>query len=216
MPGGFITFEGGEGAGKSTQIRRLAKHIEDKGYSVLITREPGGCPAAEDLRTLLVSGDGERWDHVSEAFLHYVARREHLLRSLLPALKEGQFVLCDRFIDSTLAYQGYGHQLGRDRVEEVARCVLADINAKDWTPDLTLILDLPIEEGLQRADSRAGSENRYESLTLAFHERVRRGFLEIAAAEPDRCKVIKASMSADAVAQAIITQAGARFSELGP
>ena len=209
MRGRFITFEGGEGAGKSTQIVRLASYLSGRGIDALMTREPGGCAAAEDIRTMLVTGDGARWDPLSEALLHYTARREHLLRTVAPALEEGKWVLCDRFSDSTLAYQGYGHGLGADRIRQIDSLVLGDLASYLVRPDLTLILDLPVDAGLERAMRRAGGETRYEGLARDFHEKVRQGFLAIAAAAPDRCVVIDARGAPDEVA-VLIREAVAR------
>jgi dTMP kinase len=196
--GRFITLEGGEGAGKSTQIARLKAWLETRGRSVLATREPGGSPGAEMIRKLLVEGPVERWDGTTEALLHFAARREHLRSTIWPALRRGTWVLSDRFADSTLAYQGYGHGIDRAVFEQLYRLAVGD-----FRPDLTLILDLPVEQGLKRAESRRGSETRYESLPADFHARVRTGFLEIAAREPKRCVVIDATGGIDATAQAI-------------
>ena len=196
--GRFITLEGGEGAGKSTQIAHLKAFLEKQGRSVLTTREPGGAPGAEMVRKLLVEGPAERWDGVTEALLHFAARREHLRSTVWPALKRGDWVVSDRFADSTLAYQGYGHGIDRTLLDK-----LYGIAVGDFRPDLTLILDLPVEAGLARASARRGNETRYESLPRDFHERVRRGFLDIAAAEPDRCLVIDATAGVEAVASAI-------------
>ena len=196
--GRFITLEGGEGAGKSTQIARLKEFLEKRGRAVVTTREPGGAPGAEMVRKLLVEGPVERWDGVTEALLHFAARREHLRSTVWPALKRGEWVVSDRFADSTMAYQGYGHGIDRALLDK-----LYGIAVGDFRPDLTLILDLPVEAGLARASARRGNETRYESLPLDFHERVRRGFLDIAATEPDRCAVIDATSDVDAVASAI-------------
>lgn len=193
--GTFITFEGGEGAGKSTQVRRLADRLEAAGHQVTATREPGGAAGAEEIRRLLVTGAADRWTPMAEALLHFAARADHLARTVRPALARGTWVLSDRFADSTMAYQGYGHELGREAIETLHRLVVGDTN-----PDLTLILDLPAEVGLARAAARAGHENRYEEMDLAFHERLRNAFLDIAAREPDRCAVIDASRAPDAVA----------------
>ena len=204
MRGRFITFEGGEGAGKSTQISRLSAYLsQERGIEVVATREPGGCPSAEDIRDLLVKGDGGRWDPTSEALLHYVARREHIMGKVGPALKRGCWVLSDRFSDSTKAYQGHGQELGARRIADIEALVLGDLPEHLSRPDLTLILDLPVEQGLARAKGRAGDEDRYEGLALAFHDRVRQAFLGIAEAEPDRCRVIDASGSADDVESAV-------------
>ena len=196
--GRFITLEGGEGAGKSTQIARLKTFLEKQGRAVVTTREPGGAPGAEMVRKLLVEGPAERWDGVTEALLHFAARREHLRSTVWPALKRNDWVVSDRFADSTMAYQGYGHGIDRTLLDK-----LYGIAVGDFRPDLTLILDLPVEAGLARASARRGNETRYESLPRDFHERVRKGFLDIAAAEPARCAVIDATADVDAVASAI-------------
>jgi dTMP kinase len=196
--GRFITLEGGEGAGKSTQIARLKAWLEGRGHRVTATREPGGSPGAEMIRKLLVEGPVERWDGTTEALLHFAARREHLRSTVWPALKRGDWVVSDRFADSTLAYQGYGHGIERKIFDQ-----LYEVAAGSFRPDLTIILDLPIEIGLKRAAERRGSETRYESLPHDFHVRVRSGFLEIAAREPGRCIVIDATGTVDAIAQAI-------------
>ena len=194
----FITLEGGEGAGKSTQVGRLKELVEKRGHKCIATREPGGAPGAEMVRKLLVEGPVERWDGVTEALLHFAARREHLRTTVLPAITSGTWVVSDRFADSTMAYQGYGH--GADRA---MLGTLYDIAVGDFRPDLTLILDLPVEIGLKRAAQRRGKETRYESLPVDFHERVRAGFLDIATADPERCVVIDATAGIDEIAQAI-------------
>ncbi len=202
--GKFITLEGGEGGGKSTQARRLAAFLEGKGCKVLLTREPGGSPGAEDIRKLLVSGEPGRWDAMTEALLHTAARRDHLQRTVYPAIESGLWVISDRFVDSTVAYQGYGHELGAERIFELHR-----IANGGFMPDLTLILDLPVEEGLLRANSRGGGEDRYERMKLDFHHRLRQGFQDIAARQPDRCKIVNAALNVDAVAaqiQVIVSQ----------
>ncbi|MBE9605951.1 dTMP kinase [Acetobacteraceae bacterium H6797] len=195
MTGRFITLEGGEGAGKSTQARRLAEWLSASGLPVLRTREPGGTPGAEAIRELaLFRGP---WDPVAEAMLMFAARREHVAKMIRPALKAGIWVVCDRFADSTLAYQGYG--LGLDH--GVWRR-LADLALEGLTPDLTLVLDLPVEAGMARAEAR-GANNRFEMLGTDFHQRVRDGFLAIAEAEPERCAVIDARAGLDEVWSAI-------------
>jgi len=196
--GRFITLEGGEGAGKSTQIARLADWLKARGREVVTTREPGGAPGAEMIRKLLVEGPAERWDGTTEALLHFAARRDHLRLTVWPALKRGAWVISDRFADSTRAYQGYGHGLD---LTMLAR--LHEIAIDGFRPDLTLILDLPIETGLARAVARRSAETRYESLPRDFHERVHDGFAEIAKSEPVRCAIIDASRDIEAVAAAI-------------
>ena len=184
----FITIEGGEGAGKSTQIELLAAALKGAGVSVRSTREPGGSPGAEQIRKLLVTGETDRWDPMTEALLHFAARREHLQNVVRPSLEAGHWVLSDRFADSTMAYQGYGHGLGREAIEALYALVLGD-----FAPDLTLILDLPVELGLERALARRDGEDRYEGFGQAFHERLRAAFHGIAKREPGRCALIDAS-----------------------
>ena len=204
--GRFITLEGGEGAGKSTQISRLKAWLEGRGHRVTATREPGGSPGAEMIRKLLVEGPTERWDGTTEALLHFAARREHLRSTVWPALQRGDWVISDRFADSTLAYQGYGHGLGRPIFEQLYALAVGN-----FRPDLTIVLDLPVETGLARAAARRGSETRYESLPRDFHERVRAAFLEIARAEPGRCVVIDATAGIEAIADAIADAARHRL-----
>jgi dTMP kinase len=204
--GRFITLEGGEGAGKSTQITRLKGWLEGRGRTVVATREPGGSPGAEMIRKLLVEGPVERWDGRTEALLHFAARREHLRSIVWPALKRGDWVISDRFADSTLAYQGYGHGVDRRIFDELYKVAVGD-----FRPDLTLILDLPIETGLLRAAARRGAETRYESLPRDFHARVRAGFLEIATQDPKRCVMIDATADIDTTAAAIARVVGERL-----
>lgn len=197
--GCFITLEGGEGGGKSTQAKMLAADLQAKGYDVLLTREPGGSPGAEAIRGLLLQGDVGRWDGITETLLHYAARRDHVEKTVRPAMAAGKIVISDRFADSTMAYQGYGHGLGRETVAGIHQAVLGD-----FAPDLTLILDLPVEVGLARAMGRpdmkkSAAEDRYERMGREFHERLRQGFLEIARREPRRCKVVDAGRDIAAI-----------------
>ena len=196
--GKFITLEGGEGAGKSTQARLLAAWLGEKGISVALTREPGGTPGAEEIRNLLVTGAVGRWDSLTETLLHYAARREHMVRLILPTLDAGQWIICDRFIDSTTAYQGYGQGIDLGVIARLRETVLGDL-----APDLTLILDVSPETRRARTAARPGNEDRYERMNEAFHDRVRAGFHAIAAAEPERCAVIAADQEIDAVSAAI-------------
>jgi dTMP kinase len=193
--GKFITLEGGEGAGKSTQIARLVAYLRDAGIDVVATREPGGAPGAEAIRTLLVEGEPGRWTPLTEALLHSAARADHLARTVRPALAAGKWVVCDRFTDSTLAYQGFGHGLDAAKLR-----ALNDLVTDGLTPDLTLILDLPVVEGLARAGGRPGAEDRYERMGHDFHDRLRQGFLAIARTDPARCAVIDSTADVDIVA----------------
>lgn len=196
--GRFITLEGGEGAGKSTQTRRLQERLKSDGLDVVVTREPGGSEGAEEVRNLLVSGSVDRWDAVSEAMLHFVARRDHLLRLIEPALAKGMWVISDRFTDSTIAYQGYGQGGDLKVLDAVRRIAIGD-----FAPDMTLLLDLAPEGGLARAASRDNETSRYDRMGLAMHERLRVGFLALAAAEPERIAVVDASSAEDDVADRI-------------
>jgi len=205
-PGRFISFEGGEGAGKSTQARRLAAALEKRGISCVITREPGGSPGAEEIRSLLVNGDPGRWEALTETLLLYAARADHVARTIRPAMEEGRWVLCDRFADSSWAYQGAGRGLDRETVRRIEAVAIGD-----FKPDLTFVLDLPAEEGLKRANARASTESRFEQFDIGFHERLRQAFLDIAKRAPDRCRVIDASADENTVAQAIWKAAAARF-----
>jgi dTMP kinase len=197
--GRFITLEGGEGAGKSTQTKRLGLALDTVGIDAVITREPGGAPAAENIRALLVDGDVDRWTPMSEALLNYAARLEHMRHTISPALDAGKWVISDRFADSTMAYQGYGHQLGADRIAELHTLTLGD-----FLPDLTIVLDIPVEAGLARAGDRVGGGERYERMDEAFHQRLRDGFIEIARGDPDRCAIFDASGDIDAVQAGIL------------
>ena len=186
--GKFITIEGGEGAGKSTQVRLLTEALGRAGVPVRVTREPGGgSPGGEAIRRLLLEGEGERWDAISEALLLVAARRDHVIRVIAPALAEATWVVSDRFADSTLAYQGYGKGIPLDQLAALHRFAL-----DDFAPDLTLILDLSVEIGLARAAMRSTAD-RFERLDQEFHQRLRRGFREIASSNSTRCVLIDAS-----------------------
>jgi dTMP kinase len=197
--GKFITLEGGEGAGKSTQQKRLLEELSRAGKDTLGTREPGGAKGADEIRRLLVNGTTDRWDATSEALLMIAARRSHLVETVWPALQAGKWVVCDRFVDSTTAYQGYGGALALDQLAALHRLI-----ADDFMPDLTFILDVPVEIGLKRAAKRHGGEARFEGKGLDYHERVREGFLTIAAHDQQRCVVIDASREPDAVTAEIL------------
>jgi dTMP kinase len=192
--GRFISLEGGEGAGKSTQARRLAERLAD-GREAVLTREPGGSAGAEAIRGLLVEGEADRWSAVSETLLMYAARRDHIERLIEPALERGAWVICDRFLDSTRAYQGAAGGAPMALITALELDVVGAV-----TPDLTLILDMPVEAGLARAAGRAGGEGRFESKGHSFHTRLRQAFLDIAAREPERCAVLSAEGDLDTVA----------------
>lgn len=208
--GRFISLEGGEGAGKSTQAKRLAAKLSAQGIEALLTREPGGTPGAEAIRGLLVSGDTARWDAITETLLHFAARREHVEKAVKPALARGAWVITDRFADSTMAYQGYAGGAGRKTVAALQTLVLGG-----FQPDLTLILDLPVEVGLRRARSRMegqmAAEDRYERMGEAFHHSLRAAFHEIAAQEPQRCRIVDAGGNIDDVAAALWQAVAATF-----
>ncbi len=194
-PGRFISFEGGEGAGKSTQVVLLGDRLRAAGHDVIATREPGGAPGAMDIRRLLVEGAVDRWEPFSELLLHNAARHEHVQKTIAPALAAGKWVICDRFTDSTMAYQGHAQNVDRDMVARINRAAAGDV----W-PDLTIVLDLAVADGLARAQGRRDVENRYERMGTAFHERIRGAFLDITKAEPGRCAVIEAAGDVDQVA----------------
>ena len=198
QPGFFISFEGGDGAGKSTQIKLLAERLQKTGHEVIVTREPGGSPGGEMIRALLVSGDKDRWSPMTEALLMIAARRDHLEKTILPALARGAVVITDRFADSTMAYQGLAGDLGYETVAQLHQIAIGG-----QEPELTVILDVPIEEGLKRAGDRSGNETRFESKGAEYQARVRDAFTEIARNNPNRCVIIPASDAIEIVADAI-------------
>jgi len=202
VPPRFITFEGGEGGGKSTQLRLLVEALRKTGETVVATREPGGAPGAEEIRRLLVEGEPGRWSPEAEALLHFAARAEHLDSVIRPALAAGQWVICDRFADSTMAYQGFGQGVDRTWLKQLRMHVVGATE-----PGLTLILDLPATTGL----GRSSAQQRYERMGRGFHERLREGFRAIAAEEPDRCLVIDAGRPIEAVAAEIRSAVQDRF-----
>jgi dTMP kinase len=205
-PARFITLEGGEGAGKSTQAKRLAASLEARGISCIVTREPGGSPGAEDIRKLLVRGEQEKWDPQTETLLLFAARADHVARSIRPALDKGIWVICDRFIDSTYAYQGVGRGVPIEFIAELERLVL-----HGFKPDLTLILDLPVDIGLSRATARGADETRFEQFDRDFHSRLRMAFFDLVRNEPSRCVLIDAGRSADDVASEIWRAVATRY-----
>ncbi|MDB5649873.1 MAG: dTMP kinase [Hyphomicrobiales bacterium] len=198
--GRFITFEGGEGAGKSTQVRKLVAALQARGIETVATREPGGSPNAEALREALLAGLVAPLGPAAEALVFSAARIDHLDKLIRPALARGAFVVCDRFADSTRAYQGASGKLADSFIDG-----LEAITVGDTQPDLTLILDLPVEEGLARASKRrgGGEVDRFEAEDVSFHRALRQSFLAIAAAHPERCVVIDATQPMDIVAAGI-------------
>ncbi|MGJ4881443.1 MULTISPECIES: dTMP kinase [unclassified Bradyrhizobium] len=198
--GRFVTFEGGEGAGKSTQIKMLADHLQKEGVRVVLTREPGGSPGAEIMRHLVLSGMGKLLGPEAETLLFAAARDDHVRNVILPALNQGSWVLCDRFFDSTRAYQGSQGKVAPDVLNAMQRVTIGDLK-----PDLTLILDVPVEIGLQRAGARrgAGTPDRFEGEDIKFHKGLRDAFHKIAAEDPRRCVLIDATASAETVSQLV-------------
>ena len=205
-PARFITLEGGEGAGKSTQAKKLVAALKKRGIASVSTREPGGSPGAEEIRNLIVHGEPGRWDTLTETLLIFAARADHVHRTIKPALAGKKWVVCDRFTDSTFAYQGAGRGLDRETIRRLDALVL-----HDFRPDLTLILDLPVEIGLARTMSRRQGATRFEKFDVDFHERLRQAFLSIARRNHDRCVVIDATQSANHVAEAIWNAVAKRF-----
>lgn len=206
----FITLEGGDGTGKSTQIKLLQQALSAASVDVLTTREPGGTDQAERIRNLLVQNNGSYYDPLTEALLLFAARREHLTEKIWPALERGQWVISDRFADSTRAFQGYGMGLDMQVIENLYQHV-----AGKFQPDLTFIFDIDPEAGLKRSMKRlkdnAITEDRYERMGLPFHQRLRNGFLEIAKKFPERCVVIDAAQDVQAVHQQVLKVVEQRF-----
>lgn len=202
-PGYFITLEGIDGAGKSTQLRLLADALRARGEQITETREPGGAPGAEEIRRLLVEGEPGRWSAETEILLFTAARRDHVERTIVPALERGEIVLCDRYVDSTRAYQGDGAL--RDKVDRLHRMMIG------LDADLTLIFDLDGAAGLARTDGRAGTEDRFERRGASFQQALRSRFLDIARAEPRRCAVIDAARPPDAIAGDVLATVAGRL-----
>lgn len=198
MAGFFVTFEGGEGTGKSTQIQLLSARLARLNKEIVVTREPGGTPQAENIRNLLVSGDVGRWSATAEALLNYAARDSHLQSVIRPALARGAMVLCDRFMDSTRAYQGHAGGCDMSLIDALETGIVGATR-----PDLTLIFDLDPQIGLTRARERADGEDRYERKGLEFHSLLRAGFLEIARKHPKRCRIIEADAPIEHVSETV-------------
>ena len=211
-PGLFITFEGGEGSGKTTQIKRLAESLAQiiPARSLVVTREPGGVPAAESIRELLVNGDTEKWQPLTEAFLMSAARHEHVEQIIRPALMQNKLVISDRFTDSTIIYQGVVGGVASQHIDAMNK-----ISCGDIAPDLTIILDMDSQTGLARAGSRGVGEDRFEAKGPAFHEKVRAGFIDLAHTDTERCAIIDASRRVDAIADDVLQLVLARLSAVG-
>ena len=208
MQGKFITFEGGEGTGKSTHAAMLARHLELLGLGVLLTREPGGSPGAEVIRHVLLSGAAKPFGPEAEAMLFAAARDDHLNCTILPALSAGQWVVCDRFVDSTRVYQGVLGKLDRRFIKALERVSIGTLN-----PDLTFVLDVPVALGQERAAKRraGGSPDRFEAEKTEFHGTLRQAYLTLAASEPERCVIVDASATKDDVAKRIWATVNSRL-----
>ncbi|HEX3505520.1 MAG TPA: dTMP kinase [Xanthobacteraceae bacterium] len=208
MRGKFITFEGGEGTGKSTQVAMLALRLEALGHRVQLTREPGGSPGAEIIRHVLLSGAAKPLGADVEAMLFAAARDDHVKCTISPALNSGKWVICDRFVDSTRVYQGILGQVDHRLIRGLERVAVGDL-----MPDLTIMLDIPVEVGMARARKRRGTTapDRFEAEDLEFHKKLREAYLAIAAEEPQRCVVIDASAGRETVARLIWNIVGARL-----
>lgn len=211
MSGMFITIEGGEGTGKTTQLNWLAEYLTGQGHKVITTREPGGTEEAEKVRNLLVQRDGGEWTSVAECLLLFAARVQHVEQLITPALADGKIVVSDRFSDSTYAYQGYGRGVDKDKIVQIEQ-----VSMDGFKPDLTIILDIDPVVGLERSGRRLAAEalgvkqteDRFENLDIEFHQKLRAGFLDIAKAEPERCFVIDAAQSPEAVRDSIFARVG--------
>lgn len=206
MQGKFITFEGGEGTGKSTQVAKLAEYLTSQGYEVITSKEPGGTDVGTEIRRLLVCGDKDKMDATAEALLYYADRHIHLTQKIWPALAEGKIVISDRFADSTLAYQcyGYGQRIKQETLDQLYKIAVGD-----FKPDLTIILDIDPQKGLARSYAKASlmqeKELRFEDRELQFHQNLRQGFKDIASHEPSRCVVLNADKTIDDLHNDIIS-----------
>ncbi|MDA9769448.1 dTMP kinase [Emcibacteraceae bacterium] len=197
--GKFITFEGGEGVGKSTQVNLLHQKIIKKGVKCQLTREPGGSPGAEEIRELLVKGGTDKWHPMTEALLHNAARAEHLEQTVLPAIESGTWVISDRYVDSTLAYQGYGQGVDVERLLKLHK-----ISTGNYWPDVTIVLDgQELNRALEREEENTDKEDRYERMGAEFHKKLQESFLDIARKHPERCIVVSAKGTIDEVANRI-------------
>ena len=204
--GRFITFEGGEGVGKSTQIKRLSEFLVSQDVPHLMTREPGGSHGAEEIRNLVVQGEPGRWSATSETLLFFAARHDLLENLIRPALTEGTWVLCDRFVDSTYAYQGASRGMSLEDLDSLSQMVVGDTK-----PALTFVLDMDPTVALERTEQRKGNENRFERFPISWHEGLRKAFLEIATSNPNRCVVVDAEAKSDLVFEKVRAAVEERF-----
>ena len=193
----FITFEGGEGSGKSTQIKILRNSLS-KNQKVLITREPGGTKEAELIRKLLVKGKSSKWSGVTEVLLNFTARKDHVDKIIVPNLKKGKWVLCDRFTDSTIVYQGHGRDINESLIKNLNKFLINNLN-----PKLTFLLDIDPKVGLRRSKKRINNELRYENMPLSYHKKIRKAYLDIASKNKNRIKIIDASLDKDVISEII-------------
>lgn len=205
MPGMFVTFEGIDGSGKSTQARLLAEHLRGKGHDVVLTREPGGSPGAEEIRRLVLEGDPDRWSAETELLLFTAARRDHLERTIEPAVEQGRIVICDRFADSTRMYQGLGRADMRELVDQLHALMIRR------EPDLTILVDMDPAKGLRRALSRGDGEERFEAFGSGMQARMRQGFLDLAREYSERFRVVDGDRAIEDVAAEIQAIVAARL-----
>ena len=193
----FITFEGGEGSGKSTQIKILKNKLSKK-HKVIITREPGGTKEAELIRNLLVRGKSNKWSGTTEVLLNFTARKDHVDKVILPSLKKKMWVLCDRFSDSTLAYQGYGRNVSEDLIKNLNKSLINNLK-----PKITFLFDIDPKIGLRRSKKRNNNELRYENMPLSYHRKIRNAYLDMAKKNKKRIKIIDASLDEDSISEII-------------
>jgi len=202
----FITFEGGEGSGKSTQIDFLSDFLKKKGAKVLSTREPGGTPSAEIIRDLVTKGDPNKWTPLTESLLMWASRTEHVEKLIRPSLEDGKWVLCDRFYHSTYAYQGIGHNLGIEKMKAIKNIVLGD-----FKPDLTFVLDIDPLVGIERTKKRNSGEDRFEKMNIDFHNKLRHAFIEISKEDPHRFVLIDGELDINSIFEIISNEIMNRF-----
>lgn len=206
MTGRFITFEGGEGSGKSSQINLLKSKLMDKGIEIICTREPGGTPSAEILRELVTIGEVNKWEPMTEALLMFASRYEHTKNLITPSLKKGNWVICDRYYHSTYAYQGIGHGLGLEAMEMLKKITIGEIE-----PDLVFFLDIDPLEGIKRTQNRDTNEDRFENMDISFHEKLRQAFLDFSKTNFDNYIIIDASQEIDKISDIIFEEIKKRF-----